>query len=321
MRCVEALRGERVGLANVRAIVVDGGSGDQSESILSEFAGRPDFHDWVSFLPLAVNGGFGWANNQAMLRLSREVPPPEFVYLLNPDTEVERGAVGALVAELRDNPRSGAAGSRLLTPDGRIAASAFRFPSWGREFIGAAQSEILGRMLGIGSVVVESEQSVEVDWVTGASVMFRVDALRQTGLFDDGFFLYFEEVELMHRLHKKGWTVRHVPGSRVIHIEGASTGIGAATAQRPHPEYWYDSRRRYYALTGSRSALLRANLALLGGKGVAALKRLVGRKPAPAACRTENILKRFRSDESDRKPSFPAWGDPPGRLPAWMERA
>ena len=78
--------------------------------------------------------------------------------------------------------------------------------------------------------------------------MLRAEALRETGLFDDGFFLYYEEVELMHRLHGAGWTIRHVPQSRVVHIEGASTGVGAATVEEPLPAYWYQSRRRYFAL-------------------------------------------------------------------------
>jgi GT2 family glycosyltransferase len=270
---------------------------------------------------LATNGGFGWANNQAILALSREAAPPDFIHLLNPDTEITEGALTALVDELQRHPRCGAAGSRLLTPDGRTAASAFRFPSPGREFIGAAQSEQLGRMLGISSTVVTKEESVEVDWVTGASVMFRAEALRTAGLFDDGFFLYFEEVELMHRLHASGWTVRHVPRSTVIHVEGASTGIGANAADRPHPAYWYQSRRRYFGLTGGGAAIVAANLSLLGGKAVATLKKLVGRPSASKACRTKDVLAQgIWPVGSDQSPSRPAWGDAPGRPPAWMHR-
>src|SRR5206468_12119595 len=116
------------------------------------------------------------------------------------------------------------------------AASAFRFPSAGRELTGAARSEKLGRVLGIAPLVIEAGHSVEVDWVTGASVLLRSEALRDVGLFDDGFFLYFEEVELMHRFHSNGWTVRHVPRSRVVHREGSATGLGSAAAQ-PFAQY------------------------------------------------------------------------------------
>ena len=250
IRCADALLLEKKRLPRLRVVVVEGGSAHGSAAKLAEFVEQLGL-DWVSFLPLGINGGFGWANNQAMLELARDENPPEFVHLLNPDAEVESGAVSALVDALQADPRCGAAGSQLIDPRGAPAASAFRFPSAGRELIAGAQSEKLGSLLGINSTVATGAS--EVDWVTGASVMFRVAALREVGLFDDGFFLYFEEVELMHRLRSHGWTVRHVPESRVAHIEGASTGIGAATAERAHPSYWYESRRRYLALTGGRA--------------------------------------------------------------------
>lgn len=322
MRCVESLRGEKRRLPSLRVIVVDGGSADDSAAQLDQFTSATDFRHWVSFLPLSINGGFGWANNQAILALSRHATPPEFIHLLNPDTEVTDGAVDALVSELKTSPITGAVGSQLLTSRGEKAASAFRFPSPGRELLGGAQSEQLGRLLGIGSTVISSEEPCDVDWVTGASVMFRAEALRQIGLFDDGFFLYFEEVELMHRLQARGWRVRHIPASRVVHVEGASTGIGAATAERPHPAYWYDSRRRYFGLTGGTSALVAANLGLFGGKSISSLKKLVGRSPATEACHMEGVLAGgFVPGKRDLLPSVPAWGDPPGRRPAWMERA
>ena len=190
MRCVAALRSERELLPRLRAIVVDGGSADRSAEELANALAAPEYEKWVTFLPLSINGGFGWANNQAILGLSREVSPPEFIHLVNPDAEIEGGAVARLVEELQTNERCGAAGSQLLTEAGIPAGSAFRFPSAAREFIGAAQSAKLARLLGIAPTVVWAGR--EVDWVTGASVMFRSAALRETGLFDDGFFLYFE---------------------------------------------------------------------------------------------------------------------------------
>src|SRR4051794_29535423 len=68
-RCIAALSKEREGLPRLRAVVVDGGSADGSADDLAEALAHPAYADWVEFLPLPVNGGFGWANNQAMLRL------------------------------------------------------------------------------------------------------------------------------------------------------------------------------------------------------------------------------------------------------------
>lgn len=312
-RCVAALRSERQLLPKLRAVVVDGGSADGSAEELADTLAKADYKGWASFLPLPINGGFGWANNQAILTLAREAFAPEYIHLLNPDAEVTKGAVELLLKELKAHPDCAAAGSQLLAPNGSAVASAFRFPSPGRELVNAAQSEALGRLLGISQTVVQATRSVEVDWVTGASVMLRAAALRETGLFDDGFFLYFEEVELMHRLRARGWTVRHVPESRVVHVEGASTGV-SADAPRQMPQYWYQSRHRYFALTGRARAAVVADLAWALGRGIAMLKAIF------RASKLQNRVRlgRLVGASSGPGPSVPLWGDPPGKPPAWI---
>ena len=318
MRCLAALRAERQALPKIKAVVVDGGSGDNSATALAKEIAGADYRGWVTFLPLPINGGFGWANNQAVLTLAREQDPPEFIHFLNPDAEILADAVAALVRELVAYPRCGAAGSQLLTVESKEIASAFAFPSAGREIVNASVSETFGRLLGVGPRSITAAGSIEVDWVTGASFMARSATLRETGLFDDGFFLYFEEVELMHRMKARGWTIRHVPSSRVIHEEGSSSGVDGGSA-RPYPAYWYQSRRRYFARTQGRAGLVGANLAWLLGSAVASVKKMVGRATANPA-RTSDIL-RWGSwaNARDLRPSFPAWGDPPGKPPAWME--
>ena len=316
IRCIAALAGERDALPRLRAVVVDGGSGDGSAAELARAFAQPDYADWVDFLPLPINGGFGWANNQAILTLARKEHPPEYIHLLNPDTEVMPGSVSALVGELRRYLDCGAAGSLLISPDGQPAASAFRFPSPGREFISGAQSEALGRLMGVSPTVVHAQDSADVDWVTGASVTFRTEAVRATGLFDDGFFLYFEEVELMHRLRAAGWRIRHVPASKVVHLEGAATGMGSA---RPLPHYWYQSRRRYFALTGGIAVTGAANFAWMFGRLLAMVKKAIGRFQNSSGAHTVDLI-RFGlwPHLEDRLPSVPALGDPPDRPPAWM---
>jgi cellulose synthase/poly-beta-1,6-N-acetylglucosamine synthase-like glycosyltransferase len=113
-RCLAAVKPERDLLPKLRAVVVDGGSGDDSAARLAEVVAKPDYAEWVTLLPLSINGGFGWANNQAILTLAGQSDPPEFIHLLNPDTEIAPGAVKALVGELLNHPRCGAAGSQLL---------------------------------------------------------------------------------------------------------------------------------------------------------------------------------------------------------------
>jgi len=322
IRCVDSLMPERASAGPFEVIVVDGGSGDGSADRLATHFAAPARRDWVSLLPLDLNGGFGWANNQAILRLLQRPSPPDYIHLLNPDTLVEPGAVASLLKVIQDKPQVGAVCSRLLEPDGALAGSAFRFPSAGREFLRGCGIARLGRLLGIAPMLVERTDPGAADWLTGASVMFRSAALRESGLFDDGFFLYFEEVELMHRMGRAGWGMWFVPESRVTHIAGAATGVvsGAQVATRPYPAYRFEARRRYFALTGGVSGLICANLAWLAGRAMALLLRPVrGRRADAVPCEVTMTLRHgFWPRAQDWRPSITRWDEPPGRSPAWI---
>ncbi|HEY1125774.1 MAG TPA: glycosyltransferase family 2 protein [Sphingobium sp.] len=318
IRCVEALAAERETVGPFDLFIVDGNSGDGSaEKLSAHFGDTP----WITVLPLDFNGGFGWANNQAMLRLLQRDDPPDYIHLINPDAIVEPGAIAALLSVIESNPRVGAVASQLLEPDGRIAGSAFRFPSPGREFLRGVGLGGLGEKIGIKPTLMEFIAPGPAEWITGASVMFRSEALRQTGLFDDGFFLYFEEVELMHRMTDAGWSLWSVPASRVMHIGGAATGVasGIQIAVRPLPAYRYEARRRYFVRASGISGLIAANLSWLAGKIVGWPLRLLRGKGDPGPPRELSMTLRycFWPSRSDRGASIPRWDEPPGRRPAW----
>lgn len=320
--CVRSLIGERAALPGLEAVVVDGGSGDGSAERIGAALADPDLAGWASLLPLPVNGGFGWANNQAMLRLLQQPGPPDFIHLLNPDAQAESGAVVRLADHLARHPRCGAVGSLLLDPDGTPSGSAFRFPSIGREFLRGSATPALGRLLGIAPTLMQ-EPGAEPDWVTGASVMLRADALREAGLFDDGFFLYFEEVELMWRLRRAGWSIAHEPRSRVVHVGGAATGVRVTKAQR-RPAYWFDSRRRLFARTRGTAVLRGASLAWMAGRAVwkaRQLLHLTKGQPAAAPETTDHLRRSLRARPEDRRAAVVRWNDMPGTPPAWMRSA
>ena len=267
LNCVAALAGERVDLPDLRAVIIDGGSADGSAEQLRKGLAHPDFADWCTFIPLDLNGGFGWANNQAILHLMQQDSPPDYIHLLNPDTVIEPGAVRVLKDALDARPQAGCTGSQLLEPDGQLTGSAFRFPTIAREFARGLSFTTISKLLGIQPLLIDSVVPCRAEWVTGASVMFRRTALEQSGLFDDGFFLYFEEVELMHRLAKLGWERWYIPESRVMHMAGASTGVasGSSDQKNAYPAYWFASRRRFFARAyGARSAWLASVAWLMG---------------------------------------------------------
>ncbi|QQV78066.1 glycosyltransferase family 2 protein [Sphingomonas aliaeris] len=323
-----ALASARAEFPDLRLVIADGFSNDDSVERLEAGVAGSDLADWVTVLPLAVNGGFGWANNQAMLRLMQSDSPPDYIYLLNPDTQVTPGAVSALVETLDRYPRCAAVGSLLLNDDGSPSGSAFRFPSVGRELLRGARTGGIGRLLGIEPIVFDDGHAGEVDWVTGASMMFRAAALKQTGLFDTAFFLYFEEVELTHRLRKAGWTVRHEPASKVHHIGGASTGMAYnrkdLTIGPPLPRYWFRSRRRCFSLIGGRSTAIAANLAWITGHAFYMTRRMIGRGGYHILNRREGrdlIGCGVLPSRADVTSDHTAWDEPFDRTPAWMQRS
>lgn len=324
LKCLAALGNERRFLPDLRAVVVDNASCDESVPLLSAAIKSSPLRDWVQFLPLSLNGGFSWGNNQAILHVLQSCEKPDAFYLLNPDTVITSGALRSLVDCLTSHPDSGAVGSQLRNPDGSLAGSAFRFPTVAREFVRGVGIERVGQLLGIAPVLFPYGVRGRVDWVTGASVLLRTKALDEAGLFDTGFFLYFEEVELMRRLAGHGWFAYHCPESMVFHEAGASTGVidGKAAGKRVPPDYVFRSRRRYFALTlGKRRALL-ANLAWMAGDllgGAIALARGRWARGRMAECAA--LLRiGLRARDQDSLAAFERLDDNVGKRPAWMDQ-
>jgi len=308
LQCVATLADERLRVPGLRAVVVDGGSCDGSVEILRAGLGDPRFSGWSKLLALPINGGFGWANNQAILRLLQGDSSPAFIYVLNPDAKIEPDALLLLLTELREFPKAAACGSRLVDDDGRVLGSAFRFPTPLREFARGLRTPKIARWFGFKDTMIDADAALEVDWVTGASVLFRSEALRQTGLFDDGFFLYFEEVELMWRLRRAGWSVRHAPASRVLHIGGAATGGGGDAEQR---------RRRLLCYGRVRTVF--AGTMWLMGHALWLVRMTVGRRADAVAKEGRDHLRLGLIPRArDRRRSVPSWNAPPGAEAAWM---
>src|SRR5207253_10346492 len=172
---------------------------------------------------LNENVGYGRANNLAL-----EQAGGELILLLNPDVTVSPGCVGSLVQFLRDHPDAGAAGPRLVRPDGRPdlaarrsfptpTASLYRVTGLSRLFPGSAR---LNRY-NLGALDPAHEH--EMDAGTGACLLVRREAIDGVGLFDPDFFMYGEDLDLCYRVKTAGWKVRYVPSATPVHLKGTST--------------------------------------------------------------------------------------------------
>jgi GT2 family glycosyltransferase len=255
-------------------LIVDNDSNDGSfEALQAGVTAR----GWpVRVLQSGRNGGFGAGNNFGIRAGMSDGHAPDFYYILNSDAFPDRGAVRILHDYLVAHPTVGFAGSYIHGPEQDTHVTAFRFPSVASEFEGAIRFGPVTRLLADHVVPLPvPDQSGPVDWLAGASVMMRAGVLEAIGLFDETFFLYFEETDLCRRAAKAGWPTHYVVQSRVTHIGSVSTGMKAWDRV---PEYWLDSRWHYFVKNHGRFYAVLATLAHLAGGSLYRLRALVQRR-------------------------------------------
>lgn len=281
--CLWSLAPEVAGVAGgARVTVTDGCSGDDSVERLSAAIRDNGWGNWVTLLPLPRNGGFAYGNNEGIRPALQSNDPPEYVWLLNPDTVVRPGALKALLDFMDARPAVGIAGSRLEHSDGSPQRSAFRFHGLLSELDTALRFGPVSKLLSRWSVAPDvSADACPADWVSGASLMARRAVLEQVGLLDDGYFMYFEETDLCLRARRAGWPCWYVPASRVVHLCGQSSGFTAGKERKPPPRWWFDSRRRYFVKNHGRPYALLADAVYATGFALWRLRRWVQRKPDP----------------------------------------
>jgi N-acetylglucosaminyl-diphospho-decaprenol L-rhamnosyltransferase len=179
----------------------------------------------------------------------------EFCLLLNEDSELQPGAVPALLGALRADRQAAVAGAQLLSPDGRPVPCAWRLPSVQTALAGAL---FLHRRFTVESGGVATRP---VGWVQSSAMLVRREAASAVGGFDSGFFVYSDETDLCKRLGDDGWRILYVPSARAIHHDQMAQD--AAGAERRIVEY-HRGRDRYLRkhLGRAQAVLLRPLLAM-----------------------------------------------------------
>jgi hypothetical protein len=279
--CLRSLEVEVARLPGTEVVVADNGSGDGSVEKMQAAIGAGGWDGWVRVMPLEKNGGFAWGNNAAIRPALASSDPPQYVYMLNPDTTVFPGAAEELVRFLEQRPKAGVVGGRAENPDGTIRRTAFRFQSPLSELEGSVRLGLLSRLL--QSFVVAPpvpDEPAQFDWVSGGSMIIRREVLDTVGLLDDRYFMYFEETDFCRRVRNAGWEVWYLPQSRIIHLVGQASGAtGEKRLTKRRPEYWFASRRIYFLTHYGRLKTAFADLLWAGGFAVGNLLRIVRRRP------------------------------------------
>lgn len=261
---VESVLAREYGARAVEVHLLDNASPVEDAGRLQEAHEAKGWGGRVRLWLEAENHGFGRGNNVVLRALAAQDSPPDKVFLLNPDARLHNEAIDLLARALEANPSAAAAGATVLREDMSPATSAFRFPGARSELARVLAFGAFDRLVARHLVALPPDQPAgPVDWVSGAAVMFRFAPIAEIGFFDPGFFLYYEEVDLMRRLHERGWQTLYVPDAQVLHAEGAATGQFAAKATRQRdPWYLYQSWAHYFRRAFGRGRALALALAL-----------------------------------------------------------
>ncbi len=209
--CLEAI--ERVhppGLER-ELLVLDNCSDDGSADMVRA--------EWPQARLIALDRRTGKAENDSTLL---RAATGRHCLLLNEDSELQDGAVAALVAALDDDRGAAAAGAQLLTGDGEPTACAWRLPGLGTALATAVFAH--------RNLVVQSrgQKTRAVGWVQSSAMLVRRAAAEQVGYLDPDFFVYSDETDFCKRLHDAGWRVLFVPGARAVHHDQLNTDLAAA---------------------------------------------------------------------------------------------
>ncbi len=192
---------------NKKIQVIDNASKDNTCNILEKFKGE------IHFTTLEKNLGFASGCNIGIRQGSSE-----FIMLLNPDAYLNSDINS--IFNLLNEKRVGVVGIKILNPDGSIQQSCYKFPDAGTIFFDSMYlTNILKRNRIIGDYKYWNySYEREVDWVIGACMFLKRQAVESVGLFDENFFLYGEETDLCLRLKKNGWKIFFSPHASVVHI-------------------------------------------------------------------------------------------------------
>ena len=236
-RALQSIAGELAGSA-WEAVVIDNASSDGSGALAEEFA------PYARLVRNDDNRGFARGMNQGLAATTGAL-----VLIMNPDCRLTAGAFDTMRTELERWPDCAIVGPRVLHPDGSFQGSARGDPDMLTGLFG--RSTLLRRLFPalaisrrnvVSDAVGQNGASRTVDWVSGACMLARRDALESVRGFDERYFLYWEDADLCRRLRARGYHVKYVPTAIAVHAVAQSSRNVRPLAIRA----FHDSAYLYY---------------------------------------------------------------------------
>lgn len=305
LECLGTLLPELSGLT-ARIVIVDNNSADDSPRVIRSWLAMHDHDRRVDLLISGRNSGFAGGNNLGISAIQAS-----HYLLLNSDTLIRAGAIKALIDAARQYPEAGLISPRLEWPDGTGQESCFRFHSPASELLSAAQTSVTDKLLSRYLVPLRVQETIaRPQWTSFACVLVRREVFEQIGLLDEGYFMYFEDVEFCWRARKAGWDIVHEPAARVVHLRGGSSPVKERSRQKKRlPQYYYESRTRLLYQIYGWWGLTLANLMWWLGRVISKTRQVLGRPDKTAIeCQWRDIwinwlqpLKPYTHPDSEAK--------------------
>lgn len=300
IRCVDSVLDDLKGIDG-HVVVVDNQSGDGSAEAIEDWIGSLPDSARVSLVRSATNSGFSGGHNQGI-----GARAAAYYLVLNSDAIVRPGFFAAILDAARANPNAGLFAPCIEYDDGEQQISCFRFPSPASELMRGAQTGPVSRIFARREVALNMPPAADqIEWASFACILLRAEMVAQVGPMDEGYFLYFEDVEYCWRARQAGWRIVYVPQARAVHFRGGSGPVKALAKQRKRlPAYYYASRTRLFHQTCGMFGPVLANLAWYVGRGIARLRLLAGKSVPPSnAHEARDIWINVLSPLGDRRES------------------
>lgn len=197
-------------------ILIDNNSSDDSVAVISEQFPQ------ARLIENTQNTGFAKANNQGM-----EIAQGRYILLLNSDTIVQQDTLQTMVAFMDNNPLTGAAGCKVILPNGSLDKACRRgFPTPSASFYYAfGLSKLFPDNPRFNQYQLgyrDPDQEYPVDCLVGAFMLVRRETVEQVGGLDEDFFMYGEDIDWCYRIKQAGWGIHYYPRTQIIHVKGGS---------------------------------------------------------------------------------------------------
>ncbi|MEM7271204.1 MAG: glycosyltransferase family 2 protein [Pseudomonadota bacterium] len=258
-----------------KVVVVDNASPDGSSADLADWAEALDDPRLAVRLS-PINTGFSGGHNLAM-----GTEDADYALILNSDAILRPGALGTLLRTAKAEPDAALISPLLQYEDGRVQVSTFIAFRPINEFVRAAETGVISRMMPFADQNrLPPPEGPDIGWVSFACVLLNMRAAKVLGPMDEGFFLYFEDADYCMQAQTKGWRVIKTKDAVVVHHRGGSAPVKGLIKRRERlPAYFYASRTRLFRKHFGPLGPFAANLLFLAGYVIARLRAPFGGQP------------------------------------------